>query len=392
MPYPVVAVERSGALVMLTPSGSEWYRRALHPSGRWPSWNPARDLLAISVIEQRGEGLQSELHLINTAGTLVRVAHSGGEDVPPVIAPRLPHYALWSPAGDVLSYVAPSEFGLGLFLTHADGTFISDPIITGAPLFHSWCGDNNFIAVHAGRELAVVEVEGSRTTASVADPAVGFRAPAYSDDAEILAYAVAVEGGVAVMRALFQGTGSREIRRFAGGVALAFRPQTCELSVAVTRRPDTGTFDELWQMDLSQHPSHEALAWTGPFVSFAWSPEGSRLALIVPAQSGDGRYRLQTLHPDGRYSAATEPFLPSQDFRTAIGFFDQYNQSHNLWSPDGSHIVVSGRLANDSVSPSFGDPEGDFAMVWEVAPRSPFATLAPAELAFFPPLAKPLRR
>ena len=35
-------------------------------------------------------------------------------------------------------------------------------------------------------------------------------------------------------------------------------------------------------------------------------------------------------------------FLPSREMITMFMFFDQYAQSHNLWSPDGSKILFSG--------------------------------------------------
>ncbi len=385
--HSIIIVDRETRLALHTPHDGAWTRHDLHVSGRWPAWNPVRDLVAVSVVEPRGDAVRSAIELIDLDGRLVRTAHETAPGVMPVIAPRVPHYALWSPAGDILSYVSQSTFGLGLFLTHAGGNFVSDPIITGAPLFQSWCPDNNFLAVHAGPELSVVEVEGSRNTASVAERSAGFRAPAYSDDAEVLAYAVPVDGGVAVMRALFQGTGSREAHQFAGGVALGFRPGTRELSVAVTGNAESGMFDELWTLPAEEGVTPR-LAWRGPFVSFLWAPDGSRVALVAPTQSGDGRYAIQVITPDGRYAGATEGFIPSQDMRTYFGFFDQYSQSHSLWSADSTRMVVAGRLVSDTVHTSFGDGAGDFVMTWDAAPGHPLEPVAPGDLGFYRPKAR----
>jgi TolB protein len=263
-------------------------------------------------------------------------------------------------------------------------------VINGAPLFSAWCTDNNFLAVHAGEELAVVEVDGSRTTAEVAPHALGFRTPAYSDDAEVLAYALSAEGGVALMRARFQGTGSSEVCRFPGGVALAFRPGTQELTVAVTRDPSNGGFDELWTVDLSSEGAPKTCIARGSFVTALWDPTGTHMVLFAPTFSGDGKYAGRLLSPQGNVLGTSEAFFPSDDFRIYLGFFDQYANSHALWTAEGDRIVIAGRLGGDGVSPSFGDPEPSYVMTWTVGPSARLKVVASGEIGFCAPLPKML--
>jgi len=388
MDYPVLVAERTGGIALYTPSDDAWARREIATRGRWPTWNPVSDVIAVSRLESEASGPTSTIELATITGDHVRTLHHSAPGIPPVIAPRLPHYALWSPGGDVLSYVAQSSYGLTLFLSEVNGAFTSDPIINGAPLFLAWCTDNNFLGVHAGEELAVVEVEGSRTTANVAHRALGFRTPAFSDDANIMAYALPAEPGVAIMRALFQGMNGREVHRFDGGVALGFRPGTEQLTAAVPRRPDTGTFDELWSLDLAHDLPPVSLLARGPFVAFFWAPSGDRVALVVPAQTGDGRYAVKVCDPEGRVVAVSEAVVPSPDYRLILGFFDQYMQSHHLWSADGQHFLLTGRLATDGASGSFGDPDGDYVMLWTPVSGEPMQLVTPGDAGFFRPLAK----
>jgi hypothetical protein len=81
----------------------------------------------------------------------------------------------------------------------------------------------------------------------------------------------------------------------------------------------------------------------------------------------------------------TEAFFPSQDYRTALAFFDQYAKSHHLWSPDGERLIICGRIGGDLVSASFGDPEGPYVFLWRAAARQPVEVLAPGELGVFRP-------
>jgi hypothetical protein len=167
------------------------------------------------------------------------------------------------------------------------------------------------------------------------------------------------------------------VGEFPGGVALGFRPGTRELSIAVTRSPDTGNFDELWGIDLDSGEKR-ALA-RGPFVSYYWSPRGDRFVIVVPAQTGDGRYSLQAWDDRGGFDGASEAFVPSQDFRTALGFFDQYRLSHSPWMADGSAFIACGRLAGDAVAGSFGDTIGDYVLRWRGTRGAPLERLLTVE-------------
>jgi len=384
--HPILVAERTGAIALLRKDGRAWSRAQVAPFATWPVWNPRSDSVAVSIVRPEGDGVRSTIELLALDGSHLRTLHQAAKGIAPVIAPRIPHYGMWSPQGDVLSYVAQSSYGLTLFLSDVAGAFVSDPIINGAPIFFSWCPDNNFLGVHAGDELAVVEVQGSRTTASVAPHSLGFRTPAFSDDGNVMAYAVPSQPGVAVMRAHFQGTGAREVHRFPGGVALAFRPGTLELTVALTLDPSSGQFDELWSLDLANEPATANLMRRGPFVAFFWAPGGDRLAKVVPAQTGDGRFSARLIDPAGQLLGASEAFVPSQDFRTVLGFFDQFSKSHHLWSPDGQAFLMAGRLAGgDMVSQAFGDPVGDCILLWPAERGAPIEVVAPGDVGFFPP-------
>lgn len=94
-------------------------------------------------------------------------------------------------------------------------------------------------------------------------------------------------------------------------------------------------------------------------ISFFWSPDSSKLAFLtfsaaegsfsasaqalpvsIPAQQTDGLVWSVldvTTGDTQRYST----FLPTRDMLYLLTYFDQFNQSHQLWSPDSTHIVFS---------------------------------------------------
>ncbi len=383
----IALVERGGRVAMAQISaGALPIVFELAPSGFWPNWNPLGDCLAVSTIAH-GEPTASTVDLVSRDGEFLRELHRSTPNVQPVIGPRVPNYTLWSPRGDTLAIVGTSALGLTLFLSDREGAITSSPVLNGAPLFPCWSPDGSHLAVHAGPEIVVLEVDGNRRRNVLAERAVGFRAPVYSPDGASLAFALDAGEGVRVVAAEPDGASPRPLGEFPGGVALAFRPGTRELSVAITRSPDTGNFDDLWSIDLDS--GEKRLLARGPFVSYYWSPLGDRLLTVVPAQTGDGRYALYAWTADGSFSGATEAFVPSQDFRTSLGFFDQYRLSHTPWTADGSAFIACGRFAGDAVSGSFGDPVGDYVLRWPGKRGAPLERLMPAVAAVPSPRATP---
>src|SRR4029079_4749813 len=145
------------------------------------------------------------------------------------------------------------------------------------------------------------------------------------------------------------------------------------------RNPDAGTFDELWLVHPATRSKDQILA-SGPFAAAFWAPEGDRVALMVPLQTGDGRYSVTARDRGGAYIAATEPFVPSQDFRTVVGFFDQYGTSHSLWSADSALLTVTGRAGGDGPPSSFADGPLDTVFAWRPAPGEPLVPLTGGDI------------
>ncbi|MCK9520792.1 MAG: hypothetical protein M0R74_17485, partial [Dehalococcoidia bacterium] len=301
-----------------------------------------------------------------------------------VIAPRVPHYVMWSPGGEQLALVANGEFGLQLETLVPGEPKAHQVLEVGAPIFSSWSREGTTLAAHIGTALTLFRfMSDGVSRVHIEEKASGFRTPAFTADGRQVLYAVPREPGVALMRYGVESGDRDEVASFAGGVALSSLPDG-NVAVAVTRQPDSGVFDGLWVLDPeANHDRH--LLVRGPFASAAWAPDGDRVALLIPSQLGDGRYSIQVRDRSGHLAAASEPFLPSQDLRMLFGFWDQYALSHHLWSPDGSQLAITGRLPTDGVSSSFSDPAGSYVLLWNPQRHQPLEPLTPGELAFFPP-------
>lgn len=379
MAHRIVSADDEGVWRSTRQGDGIWRREVLAPPGMWPCANPVRDLVAVSVFQRARSDPRSSILLFGPNGHFAGTAYQSQAGVPPVIAPRIPHYAMWSPTGSVLSFVAPGADGLTLFLSDADSGMTADAVATGAPLFSAWDNAGTAIAIHAGQVLTLFRPE-DRSSVPISERAVGFRTPVFLGGSVF--YARAEPPGVVICSYDVETGAEREHGSFAGGVALA-RAAGGRLAVAVTSQPESGVFDRLWLVDVGAGESSAARVTKGPFVAAFWAPDGTKVAVVAPTQSGDGRYAVRFHDADGSFVAATEGFVPAEDYRTMLGFFDQYAYSHALWSPDGGAFLGLGRLVDDGTAASFAATHRDYVLCFRAERGVPVERAGTAEQAFF---------
>jgi TolB protein len=95
-------------------------------------------------------------------------------------------------------------------------------------------------------------------------------------------------------------------------------------------------------------------------IAFFWSPDGEQVAYFVPALLQDPNESgapdqepavFLMLHladaKDGSVRQVTS-FLPTNSFLNILPYFDQYQRSSTIWSPDGNYMVLSALSTDDS--------------------------------------------
>lgn len=365
---------------ILRDHGNAWGEETVS-SGWWPTWRPGRPEYVVSQVETRSGPARASLHLQGVSGGDIQIP--GSTSMPPaLIAERVAHYALWDPAGRALCYVMPSGRTLAARLWRA-GEPEAETLTGGTPIFPSWSPDGRRLLLHFGDHLMSVDLESGEQSA-LSTNAMGFRAAAISSDDELTVFAEAHDQGTALLCHRRTPSGAVEAARFDGGVALAFRPGTHELAIAVTTGSEAGVFSDLYLLDMDRAGKPRRLVH-GPLLAYWWAPAGDRLAVLVPAYTGDGRYQLRFHGPDGRFLRAMEPLTLSPDMRTVVSFFDQFALSHPLWSPDGRRFAFGGRMLTDAIPASFADGQLDAVVLADAAEGGPWVRVGPGFAGFFPP-------
>ena len=372
----IVTSARDVVSLLTRAAGGEWEAQTVRRGGAWPAWRPGRAEIAVSVTDG-GRGSSVELVALQedafpAIGTFASCAE------PNAIAPRVPHYVMWSPDGSLLSIVNRAEDTLALNYYEAGGRDLASEL-TGAPIFSCWTQDSRFLAVHAGPRLLLVEAKIGQVVRTISEGAVGFRSPAISASGSVV-YAEPRDGALRVMRTSVNSDATSELAEFGSGAVLGFRPGSDDLTVGVAAASESGALSELW---LIAADGVRRRVSRGPYVGYSWDPQGEKLALVVPSQTGDARHYVRLIDRNGDELCASEAFVPSQDFRLWLAFFDQYSQSHSLWDAAGETLLLAGRRVDDSVHSSLGDAIGDKVFAWRVGRNQPLEMVSPGLTGFF---------
>ncbi len=321
----------SGTSVSLRPQQAQSVRYT------WPTWSPDGRFVALSRTPGSGSALAS-LMLFDTQEGTQRRLHETLPGSVPLVAGGAPHYALWSPTSEFLSFVAPRGpgLGLGLFAVRADD---SEPyeVSANAPLYHVWSPDGRYILVHRRGQLLLHDTQ-DRSTRDLHAGSLRYRVPAFSPDGDRIAYVVE-EGGIGrLVTSNLDGTGRVTLMDVPGEAAFAWSPAGGRIAVA---RKSLGRpfYGELHVVDDDGSGDARLIA-PGRMTAFYWSPDGERIARAA----FDGTLRWQVVDPATGVTAHLNEFIPTPDFLTHLQFFDQFAPSHLVWSADSTKLVFAGVL------------------------------------------------
>lgn len=322
-----------------------------------PSWSPDGWLSYVQVETEDEE-----------SGVLRVLAVKPGHGEPRELYQTDDHnyiYGYWSPAPCAsgsgcgrLAFLMTDQDSLTLHLAEVT-TDESQPVQQGvigraSPFYYSWSPDGAaMLWFRNGDRLSVYDVALEKVIEELADIPGLFQSPIWSG-AEWL-YARKDDGR---NRLIVAGEDeAREVGQPVSGVIFFGRsPDARQIAYAGGGFPLSGL--TVLDVSIGDEFVYENIE---DVVSFFWSPDSTRLAVITveeyqplpeARQSGSfARPARQDSEPEIRFVLNVvdtrthevnrlEPFFPTEEQFYMLQFFDQYAQSHRLWSPDGRYFVL----------------------------------------------------
>jgi TolB protein len=289
-------------------------------------------------------------------------------------------YGYWSPAPcpdrpgcEQFAYLMNDGTGgpIGLHLaeveSNAEVNVMEETIGEAGSFYYSWSPDGrSMLWLRDGSDLSVYDVGGATTSREISLPVGRFQAPGWSPVDNRLLFARDLDGEnllTIVDDSDLQDLGTP----VSGSVFFSWAPSGENVAYAHGGFP---------MMDLTivgtAADSESIRIALDRIISFFWSPDGSKLAVVTveeraePAPSaarvpGRARPAPQNEQPQIQFvwhvvDVATgeitrlSTFFPTQDQFYIFQFFDQFAQSHRLWSPDGRYLVYADQFS-DSAAP-----------------------------------------
>ena len=306
----------------------------------WPVWSPDGESLMYSAYPYAGSNGHGAFRLISKPeGKPASVIYTN-EPGTDAIAQHTPHYAMWSPDGSKVAFIAQTlSSGMSLMVVSADGEGAPMRLLDGAPLYFCWSLDSEYVLAHVGQLHYLIRLS-EPEPAQVPVVSMRYQAPSVSAaDGRIAMCGEMSETVQGIIVATIQD-GAEIVGEVEGLAALSWRPERGQLAVASGLNRGSGYYDRITLLDANS--TAERVLIDDPSLCFFWSPDGMKIAYITPSEGAQGsvRWAVFDLETDEvRYLA---DFLPSREQLTMFMFFDQYGQSHCLWSPDSRKILFSG--------------------------------------------------
>lgn len=273
-------------------------------------------------------------------------------------------YAYWSPSNcdasgtcrDLAVLLSSPEQGMFLELIR-DGVTMeqNQTLLGGPPFYYSWSPDGQRMLWHRVEDervrLEIYDVTDNTVLETLPQQPGFINAPGWSPVDDRLLIGVRNTDNAGVTDLVISG--HNEVTTLAteldGLVSFAWSPDGNRVAYRVA---DNNAYGPLVVVDATTtetvtiSPSEEVIA-------FFWSPDSQRIAYVTFAnnpgafnisntqQQRDARLVWSVLDVSTGTTYTYGAFVPTGDMVYMLRFFDQFAQSHRIWSPDSRHIIYS---------------------------------------------------
>lgn len=353
---------------------------------QWPSWSTDGRLAYFSLgLTRGGQVLETDVYISVDGRTAGKRVYAGENQVF--------NYAYWAPQ-DCVDGPGCRDLAVLLSDSAADGLIVelvrdaeagasSRTAGSGAPFYYSWSPDGlRMLWQRDQARLDIYDVS-SNAVAETLEQAPGlFSAPAWSPvDDRLLIGARAGDGQTTDLLLLAGGEARLLASELSGPVAFAWSPDGNRVAFSagqgalfvldavtaetVARSPVTGVLAFFWSPD-SRKIGYVTLA-TPPGSFNANGATGPRQAALMQNEVGLAWSLLDVQAGDNRRLTS---FVPTRDMLYYLTYFDQFAQSHRLWSPDSRHLVYAEVTGDNQPVVTLLDVSGDDPVPLSVAEGS----------------------
>lgn len=273
------------------------------------------------------------------------------------------NYAYWSPSNCsvgancrdlavLISSASAGGFAVEVIRDSLDGVS-NQTAGRGAPFYYSWSPDGGqMLWQRNSARLDIYDAVTGTISESLPQIPGAFYAPSWSpvDDRLLIAGRNEAGNGSDLLIIENDGTIRPIVSNVSTPVYFAWSPTG--RAIAFSSRGGALTVIDAATGDVIARTLNEQVT------AFFWSPSGQRIAYLILDDAGsfstqgeialrvaqtaqDVRFRWVILDVERGDSQVYDAFTPTRELLYLLSYFDQFAQSHRLWSPDSRYIVYS---------------------------------------------------
>ena len=317
-----------------------------------PTWSADGKQLAFVGLNRQGTQTNSELFITNIEDKSPTKIYSGTNETL--------FYLYWTPDNENVGSLSSTSSGQSLILQSVPAKGGERVVLdTGAPYYWSWAPKGQEMIVHAGgasttsvERIAFLKVDSEVTEDDLDLLPASFQAPAWSPDgSRILLATRDASGKNSITLTDSAGVPQKTVGTFNGETAFAWSRDSEKIAyISSDQLISQGLLGALHVVNLS---SEDEIVQDRQVFAFFWSPDSKKIAYFVPflnnatpeATPGSANQnlllQLNILNVDTGENHELFNFVPTQEFLGILSYFDQYQQSNTIWSPDNNNLVLS---------------------------------------------------
>ena len=304
----------------------------------WPTITDDNKYIAYSYVSELSTEYQIGIDLFDIDKNTKSQIYSTKSSTKNLLSNNIPHYMTWAPNSNILSFVTPTENYPALYIyKHSNPNY--EKLIDFGPLWINWNIDK--LSVHRRDKRFVYEINDSITKLlDTTNVSMYYRVDPWINSDELVSIFQDFNI-VSIGKSNISNEFSEILFNVNQYSMLNISPNKKYLSILSSDRYPSSVYDSFSLYDLQSNQI--VFQNTDSPIGYFWSPDSSKI-LIISATNEPGNYNVNLLNTKNFVITKIQTMKFSSEQLEMIIFADQFTNSHKLWSPDSSEILIAGSI------------------------------------------------
>ena len=365
----IIYKNENGDLNLLTENGNNiiFVKSDINTKHFWPTISNDNKFISYSYVIEQIVDYKIGINILDIANNKTYEIYSETNPLKNVLSNQIPHYMAWSLTENILSFVIPTENYPALYLHKTSNIKYTKKLVENGPIWISW-NENNTLSVHRRSKRLIFNINNSITNLiHIKEVSPFYRIDAWGSLNPITHNIFSVYQNDAKYKHIVKDDILNNTSKFLNTSEdyplINISPDKSYLSVLKSEFHPTALYDSF--VLYKTKDMSEIIEITNAPIGYFWAPDSNKIALFTANQNNE-YYDLYILNIDNLELKKMFTFKLSPEQLEMIIFSDQFSQSHNIWSPDSSKLLISGNLVFNNINNNSIDKNSNIILISEL--------------------------